>query len=273
VIPQACITAWRSEAPWASDAQVEQDLVLSRALIELFSDDELRNEFALRGGTALSKLILRPACRYSEDIDLVQTRPGPIGGAIDRIRARLDPWLGDPRRARSQGNTTLLYRFESEIPPITPLRLKIEINTREHFTVYGLEGVMSSVANGWFTGQAEIVTYALEELLATKLRALYQRRKGRDLFDLWICLDRDMADAERIAACFERYMETEDHTISRARFEANLHAKRDDAAFLNDVGPLLTQDTDYDAKAAFSIVLDQLVSRLPGDPWRGDRKQ
>jgi len=81
-----------------------------------------------------------------------------------------------------------------------------------------------------------------------------------------------MADAERIAGCFERYMEKEGHTISRAQFEANLHAKRDDAAFLNDVGPLLTQDTDYDVKVAFSIVLDQLVSRLPGDPWRGDRK-
>lgn len=272
MIPRACITAWRSEAPWASDAQVEQDLVLSKALVELFSDEELRNQFALRGGTALSKLILHPACRYSEDIDLVQTRAGPIGGAIDRIRARLDPWLGNPRRGHSQGNTTLLYRFESEIQPITPLRLKIEINTREHFSVYGLDGIMLDVANGWFTGQVEIVTYTLEELLATKLRALYQRRKGRDLFDLWICLDGKMADPYKIAVCFERYMEKEGHIVSRAQFEANLHAKQDDAAFLNDAGPLLTPDTDYDAKRALAMVLDQLVSRLPGDPWRGDGK-
>jgi len=270
VIPQACITAWRSEAPWASDAQVEQDLVLSKALVELFSDDELHSQFALRGGTALSKLILRPACRYSEDIDLVQTRAGPIGAAIDRIRARLDPWLGNPRRDHSQGNTTLQYRFDSEIPPITPLRLKIEINTREHFAVHGLEDVMLSVASRWFTGQAEIVTYTIEEILATKLRALYQRRKGRDLFDLWICLDRNMVDPEGIAGCFGCYMRKEGHSISRAQFEANLHSKQDDAAFLNDVGPLLTPETNYDAKIAFSMVLDQLVSRLPGDPWQGD---
>ncbi|MGH2469017.1 MAG: nucleotidyl transferase AbiEii/AbiGii toxin family protein [Chloroflexota bacterium] len=36
----------------------------------------------------------------------------------------------------------------------------------------------------WFTGSADVPTFALEELLGTKLRALYQRRKGRDLFDL-----------------------------------------------------------------------------------------
>jgi hypothetical protein len=37
LIPRANITAWRKVAPWPSDAHVEQDLVLSRALVELFS--------------------------------------------------------------------------------------------------------------------------------------------------------------------------------------------------------------------------------------------
>ena len=37
--------------------------------------------------------------------------------------------------------------------------------------------------NSWFSGRCELTTYALEELLGTKLRALYQRAKGRDLFD------------------------------------------------------------------------------------------
>ncbi|MBL7220659.1 MAG: nucleotidyl transferase AbiEii/AbiGii toxin family protein [Phycisphaerae bacterium] len=272
MIPQAYITAWRSEAPWASDAQVEQDLVLSRAIVELFSNDDLGDQFALRGGTALNKLVLRPASRYSEDIDLVQMRPGAIGSMIDGIRAKLDPLLGDPRRGHSQGNTTLLYRFESEIPPVTPLRLKIEINTREHFTVNGFKHVTFSLTNGWFTGQADVVTYTIEELLGTKLRALYQRRKGRDLFDLWLCLDRGMADPNKVVACFARYMQKEGNTVSRAEFEANLYAKRDDAAFLNDTAPLITPDTLYDAEVAFQAVLTRLVSRLPGDPWRGERR-
>ena len=67
--------------PWADDAQVEQDLVLSRAVIELFGDDGLANTLALRGGTALYKLFLERPYRYSEDIDLVQIETGPITSA------------------------------------------------------------------------------------------------------------------------------------------------------------------------------------------------
>jgi len=130
MIPQANITAWRPHAPWADDAQVEQDLVLTRAVIELFSEPELKARIALRGGTALQKIFIQPPCRYSEDIDLVQSQSGPIGGLLDACRAQLDPWLGKPTRSRAAGSVALLYRFESEIPPIRPMRLKIEINTR-----------------------------------------------------------------------------------------------------------------------------------------------
>jgi hypothetical protein len=53
VIPQANITAWRAYAPWSDDAQVEQDLALSRAVVELFADRTMTGKVALRGGTAL----------------------------------------------------------------------------------------------------------------------------------------------------------------------------------------------------------------------------
>jgi predicted nucleotidyltransferase component of viral defense system len=70
LIPQANITAWRPTAPWPDDAQVEQDLVLTRALIQLFAEPSLAGRIMLRGGTALHKLYIHPACRFSEDIDL-----------------------------------------------------------------------------------------------------------------------------------------------------------------------------------------------------------
>ncbi len=44
MIPRAHVTAWRAKAPWASDAQVEQDLVVSRAIVELFSDESIAAE-------------------------------------------------------------------------------------------------------------------------------------------------------------------------------------------------------------------------------------
>ena len=78
MIPKAFITEWRDQAPWSQDAWVEQDLVISRALVEIFRLQDLAANLAFRGGTALYKLYLLPAARYSEDIDLVQVRPGPV---------------------------------------------------------------------------------------------------------------------------------------------------------------------------------------------------
>lgn len=78
VIPKPYIAQWQEHAPWNQFYQVEQDLIINRALVEIFSDDFLRENLAFRGGTALHKLFLSPAPRYSEDIDLVQIKPGPI---------------------------------------------------------------------------------------------------------------------------------------------------------------------------------------------------
>lgn len=273
MIPQANITAWRSNAPWPDDAQVEQDLVLTRAVIQLFSDPALAGKIAMRGGTALHKLFLSPALRYSEDIDLVQSEPGPIGPILDAIRAQLNPWLGKARANQSEGNVSLTYRFESEIPPVRPLRLKIEINTREHFALLGLVRRRITAVNPWFTGEAEVTTFELDELLGTKLRALYQRRKGRDLFDLWLSIDRGLVDPQRVVSCFGEYMQRENHPVSRAEFEQNLHGKQTDPAFMDDIRPLLRTEVQYDPTAALSRVQESLINILPGDPWRGSTDQ
>lgn len=271
MIPRAHITAWRANAPWSTDAQVEQDLVLSRALVEIFADPLLNSRLAFRGGTALYKLHLLPAPRYSEDIDLVQTEAGAIGPVMTALRVRLDPWLGEPRRKQGQG-VTLIYRFESEIPPVTPLRLKVEINTREHFAVHGFEKKKFVVDSPWYSGAASLQTYCLEELLGTKLRALYQRKEGRDLFDLALALERrpDL-DVEKTVTCFLEYMRRSGAQVSRAEFEANFRSKMDDPAFLADIAPLLSPNagSQFDAKRAAEHVLDQFIARLPGEPWKG----
>lgn len=269
MIPQANITAWRAIAPWPDDALVEQDLVLTRAVIELFGQASLAGKVALRGGTALHKLFIRPPCRYSEDIDLVQMESGPIGPILDAIRGVLDPWLGKPTRSRAAGGVALAYRFDSEVPPVRPLRLKIEINTREHFAILGYHADTLTASNPWFTGSAEVTTFRIDELYGTKLRALYQRRKGRDLFDLWLAIRRGLIDAQRVVDCFGEYLKREKHTVSRARFEENLHDKQSDRDFLEEVKPLLRADVTYDATEAIALVRKTLVEKLPGDPWRG----
>lgn len=237
MIPTAALTAWRHHAPWALAEQIEQDLVLSRALLDLFRDPLLAGELAFRGGTALHKLHLVPAGRYSEDLDFVQVRAAPIGPVLTAIRAVLDPWLGRAKYKAGEGRATLLYRFVSEGAEAVAMRLKIEINTREHFAVLPMQGMPFAVDSGWCRGRVEIPTYAPEELLGTKLRALYQRRKGRDVFDLSTALAR-LADLDRdeVVRCFRTYMDAGDTPVSRAEFEQNLAAKRTDPAFLGDVG-------------------------------------
>ena len=269
VIPQGDIIAWRRTAPWADDGLVEQDLVLSRALVEIFTDQVLTHALAFRGGTALQKVVIMPPRRYSEDIDLVQVEVGAIGSVIDRLRTRLDPWLGAPTRERAAATATLLYRFDSEIPPTRRLRLKVEINTREHFTVFGYVMRSLAVQSRWFEGQAQIRSYDLDELLATKLRALYQRRRGRDLFDLWDAVRHGAVNSERVVEGFLAYLENGGIRISRAQFERNLAVKSRDSAFLQEVRPMLAPRIEYDAREALELVQREFIARLPGEPWRG----
>jgi len=268
VIPRDFITEWRNEAPWPSDEQVEQDLIISRAVVEIFNEQEIARRLAWRGGTALHKLYLQPAPRYSDDIDLVQVNAEPIGGTLDILRGVLDRWLGKPRRVFKEGRINLVYRYDSEGPPTVRLRLKIEINTREHFTEHGYVTLPFSVESKWFVGRADVTTFTIEELLGTKLRALYQRSKGRDLFDIWAATGRDDVIPDRVIDCFHRYMREGGHSASRAQVEENLAAKRKDARFVSDIEPLLRPGTDWDVDTAMDAVLCELVSKLPGDPWR-----
>ena len=273
MIPRAHITAWRAKAPWPDDAQVEQDLVLSRAVIELFNNPIVREALAFRGGTALHKLFFEQPRRYSEDIDLVQKEAGPIGPALDAIRTALDSWLGDPRYSRGQGRVTLRYRFDTTTLPVRSMRLKIEINTREHIAVLGFVGRTLSVDNPWFSDEAEVTVYELEELLGTKLRALYQRKKGRDLYDLWLALESSphKPTEEQVVQCFLRYMDHGKTPVSRAQFEENIAGKLTDSTFLEDIKPLLPTGVAYDPNEAAETVLSRLVAHIPGDPWKGSK--
>lgn len=268
MIPRDFITEWRSEAPWASDEQVEQDLIISRAVVGIFKVDDLARSLAWRGGTALFKLHLRPAARYSEDIDFVQITSEPIGKTFDALRAVLDPWLGEPRRVLKEGRVNLVYRFASEQVPPRTMRLKIEINSREHFSELGHTYHPFSVSSRWWSGKVDVTSFELDELLGTKLRALFQRKKGRDLFDLWHAIDRQVSSPERIVACFDRYMRESGVRVTRAVFEENLARKLTDSVFRADMTPLLRPELSWDIDHAGDTVRKELIALLPGDPWR-----
>lgn len=272
MIPSMNIIAWANVAPWAEQRQIEQDLIISRALIELFNDDFLKVELRFRGGTALNKLHFPEPLRYSEDIDLVRTKEGPIGPILERIRETLRPWLGEAAFEQSAVAPKLVYSADAEDDG-PPLRLKIEINTRERATYDQPKDFLHKVENPWFSGQAILPSFSNEEMIATKLRALLQRDKGRDLFDLShaLAILPDL-DVERVAALFSQYLLAQGLRISKAQAEDRMFAKLANPGFLSDVRPLLAAEqadrlTDKTMKTAFANVFTRLVGNLPGDRW------
>ncbi len=272
MIPRMNIIAWSAKAPWPEMRQVEQDLIISRALVELFADPALAQELRFRGGTALHKLHLPKPLRYSEDIDLVRTAAGPIGPVLDRIRERLEPWLG--RASFEQSDTAPKLRFRAQAEDGSGIiRLKVEINTREIMAFNPPQTIRLAVKNPWYTGGADIATFSREELLATKLRALLQRDKGRDLLDLFHALEafQDLNTA-RMVECFGLYLNGGGTPISRAQAEQRMFAKLAAPRFMTDIRPLLAPEeaaklTDDAIRSAFIIVFDRLITTMPGASW------
>lgn len=110
MIPQSSIDSWRTIAPWSSDLQVEQDLVVARAMAELFGDDRMRELVAMRGGTVLNKFYFGGGSRYSEDIDLVKITAGKAGPHVQKEAGQLQTqWLQDAAIVAEQHITALTH--------------------------------------------------------------------------------------------------------------------------------------------------------------------
>ena len=173
-------------------------------------------------------------------------------------------FLGNKRNIKQNVNmNTVVYRFQTEIAPVVNARLKLEINTREHFSVLGMKKVSHTLANSWFSGNTMLTTYEPEELLGTKLRALYQRKKGRDLFDLYTVMQRLELDVDKILASYKVYMEADGGKAASSKdVLLNLEKKMNDSTFLGDMTALLQHKTKYDPYEAYEYVKKELIERI-----------
>lgn len=263
MIPKPYIAKWQEHAPWNEFAQVEQDLIISRALVEIFSDEYLRENLAFRGGTALHKLYLNPAPRYSEDIDLVQIKEGPIKPIMERLK-QVITFFEEKRTTHVRGHgAKALYRFTSEYEEIR-MRLKLEINCKEHFNVLDWVDFPFEIESEWFSGKVEIRTYNINELLGTKLRALYQRSKGRDLFDIDYSRKNMDLDIEKIITCFKEYTSfaTGKRPPSKKEFLLNIEEKEHSAEFIGDMEALLRPEIKYNQSEAFIWLKKELIEKM-----------
>lgn len=153
------------------------------------------------------------------------------------------------------------------------IRLKVEINIAEIEAFDTPVLIDYSVKNPWFDGATTIPTFSPEELIATKLRALLQRNKGRDLFDLDHALTvLPELNIERVISLFGIYLGLQDQAIGRAEAEKRMLAKFAQPDLLGDIRALLPPDQSekLDAAAgrnAFLRVFKNVIEKIPGQRW------
>lgn len=273
------ILAHQSEVPWPNQRQIEQDLLLCRSMTAIFSDPFLKSQVAMRGGTLLHKVHLAPASRYSEDIDLViiGNRPDDhISKAIGRV---LQNTLGKPSNSiwdsvklavRNTVKPSKVLRMTYRVPSIAdrggnPLEIVIEANATERNSY---RPVTPLHFNYQFRGQSassEVIGYEIHEMLGTKMRALFQRKRGRDLFDIYWALTTPSTPVNpiEIIESFQYYMDQEGTVAGRDEFVGILRGHLSNRGFLTDMDSLLRTGIDYAPLDAGAYVINNLLNLLP----------
>jgi predicted nucleotidyltransferase component of viral defense system len=264
--------------PWAAQYQVEQDLLLCRAMVALFDDKFLSSQIAMRGGTLLHKVHLAPPARYSEDIDLVVVGTRPADHIRRAIRRVLTDFLGTPKAsvwdtlALAIRNTVkpsrvlrMTYSARSIIEPNRTLEIVVEANVTERKPHRAVVEMPFSFPFRDKAVQTHIKGFDIHEMLGTKMRAMFQRKRGRDLFDLYWALTKSPTpvDPAAIIASFEHYLKQEGTKAGRAEFIGILDNHLKDRGFCSDMQPLLRTDIAYDPQAAGKYVKAHLLNLLP----------
>ena len=259
MIPAQHVTTWGTTHPWPEQSQIEQDLLLSRAICAIAAHPMLGSELVFRGGTAFHKLHLATPLRYSEDLDYVRATASNVGPLLTALR-QIGEEIGFKTNSQVGTHPKVLWRTTTDDG--VPLRVKIEMNTHERSPALPHIRVPFRVASQWWTGDAEVLSFQPPELVATKIRALYQRSKGRDLFDMWLALTQLDIDPTTILDAFGPYRP---EGLTSALAIANLDAKTNDPQFRGDITRLAAHiPTGYDIETAAALVADTLLSRLGG---------
>lgn len=257
MIPASDITKWGVNHPWSTRDHIEQDFLLSQAICEIANDSLLSNELIIRGGTAFHKLFLLKPYRYSEDLDYVRSSAGGIG-PIMRQLVTLGDRLGYTANSNLSKYPKVLWKGISESGQ--PLRIKIEINTYERTPALPLIALRYDIDTEFYTSSSNVISFQIEEMTATKIRALYQRSKGRDLFDLWLALEMLALNPVDIIDAFKPYRPD---GMTAALAIKNLERKLGNRQFLEDLNGLaILHETNYNPKQASEIVIERLLRLL-----------
>ena len=272
------VLAHQAVVPWPSQRQVEQDLLLCRAMAAIFNDGFLRTQVAMRGGTLLHKVYLAPAARFSEDIDLVLFGARPEDHVRRALRRVLVDVLGTPETSiwdafalavRNTARPSRILRMTYAVPSVSTqgatLEVVVEANVTERTSHRPLVEIPFEFPFRNVPVKTSVIGYDIHEMLGTKMRALFQRRRGRDLFDLYqaLRLANPPVDPSAVIESFLHYLRQEAGVVKRLEFVAILNSHLADAGFRSDTDYLLRKGIAYDPETAGAYVKSNLLNRLP----------
>ncbi|MBI5635979.1 nucleotidyl transferase AbiEii/AbiGii toxin family protein [Candidatus Micrarchaeota archaeon] len=171
---------------------IEKDYALTWALKAIYSNPKLFACLAFKGGTCLSK-IYAEKYRLSEDLDF--TAFGKQRLSNGELRQELEKAFNSANQ-RGAPNLEIIVKDIHENPGLIqmpvkyvgplnyPGRLKVEVSLQEKM-LFACEQLDSREKTYADIEIFKANCYALDEILLEKLRAIMQRGKTRDYYDLW----------------------------------------------------------------------------------------
>lgn len=182
----------RKSREWNIPVQViEKDYVQGWVLKGVFTDEILRDSLVLKGGTALRKIYF-PKYRFSEDLDFTGIKPLNL----KLLRERLEIFTSIIAEESGIEFETIkiektrdvfgeeaydarLYFIGPRKQRTTPMRIKLDITYYEKVMLSHEKRILYHLYSDAEDCRAEVSIYALEEILAEKMRTLIQRTSPR----------------------------------------------------------------------------------------------
>lgn len=251
------VKVWADEQSLPDLLFAELDYRLVKTLQALYSDDFLSERLCMKGGTAINKLYLGETSRLSVDLDFnhlgskeeVLKEKRAVRELIMELLKKQDNCY-DVHYERPYGLTRIKARYKTVGGP--DQNFKIEISHVERFPI------ISPVKKKIMTpdGLADIVTYTLEELTATKLRALLERFKGRDIYDLFF-ISRLKPDSKIIRKMFLYYFYRSRKVFNPKVHYENIIKRYESGNYIDDVTAFIKPTVTFDLTAATKGVISQ----------------
>lgn len=204
MIPQEAISQWNDIVPWDDYRLVEQDLALTRLIIDIAVHPVLCDKLSLKGGTCLHKLWLPKPWRYSEDLDynrIVASDPLEITNSLREVAS--DVGFSDISFNQSKLflHLWMIDAFEDE----QRFQVKIDIQREIESDSSAYQYRHIALDNPWYSNQASVRANTAEDIIASKVLASFQRSRPRDLFDIWAAVKADIVTYEGVASRFASY--------------------------------------------------------------------